>query len=76
MQARDTEERAEWVSRFRETTLPLGAVIKEVMVARDAHWLLASPAAASFWGEGHPPSPQPPVSSPLGSLSTGGLLPK
>ena len=47
LQARDTEERAEWVSRFRETTLPLGAVIKEVMVARDAHWLLASPAAAS-----------------------------
>ena len=25
LQARDTEERAEWVSRFRETTLPLGA---------------------------------------------------
>ena len=47
LQAFDTEERAEWVSRFRETTMPLGAVIKEVMVARDAHWLLASPATAS-----------------------------
>lgn len=44
LQSRDTEERAEWVSRFRETTLPLGAVIKEVMVARDAHWLLTSSA--------------------------------
>lgn len=55
LQARDTEERAEWVSRFRETTMPLGAVIKEVMVARDAHWLLASPAAAS--GAEVPPVP-------------------
>ena len=35
---RDTEERADWVSRFRESTLTLGQVIKATYEARDAHW--------------------------------------
>ena len=39
LQARDTEERSEWVSRFRESTLSLGQVVREVYAMRDAHWL-------------------------------------
>ena len=39
VQTRDVAERAEWVSRFRESSASLGAIIKEVMVARDAHWI-------------------------------------
>ena len=39
LQARDTEERSEWVSRFRESALSLGQVVREVFVMRDAHWL-------------------------------------
>lgn len=35
LQRRDAEERAEWVSRFRESHDTLGHVIKETMVARD-----------------------------------------
>ena len=41
LKSRDTEERSEWVSRFRESTDTLGVIIKEVMVARDAHWIPA-----------------------------------
>ena len=36
------DERSEWVARFRESQLSLGVIIKEVMAARDAHWLTAS----------------------------------
>ena len=36
---RDSEERAECVARFRESTATLGQVVKEVFVARDAHWI-------------------------------------
>ena len=36
---RDAEERAEWVARFRESSSTLGQVVKEVFVARDAHWI-------------------------------------
>lgn len=39
LQTRDCDERSEWVAKFRDSTLPLGQVIKETMVARDAHWL-------------------------------------
>ena len=51
LQARDGEERSEWVAKFRDSTIPLGQVIKETMVARDAHWLpttamLQTPAAS------------------------------
>ena len=42
---RDAEERAEWVARFRESQSTLGQVVKEVFVARDAHWIPALPAA-------------------------------
>ena len=38
--ARDAEERAEWVSRYRESTLTLG----QVFAARDAHWITSSAA--------------------------------
>ena len=37
--ARDAEERAEWVARFRESALSLGQVVKDVFMARDAHWI-------------------------------------
>ena len=40
------EERAEWVSRFRESTRTLGEVVKEVFGVRDAHWIV-SPAESS-----------------------------
>ena len=46
LQARDAEERAEWVTRYRESTLPLGQIVKEVFAARDAHWLpMAAPTS-------------------------------
>ena len=38
---RDTEERADWVSRFRESTLTLGQVIKATYEAREARWVPA-----------------------------------
>ena len=38
LQNRDLEERAEWVSMFRESTKPLGEIIVEVFNRRDAHW--------------------------------------
>ena len=39
LEARDVEERSEWVAKFRESTRSLGAIIKEVYTARDAHWV-------------------------------------
>ena len=42
LQARDAEERAEWVAKYRESTLTLGQVVKEVFNMRDAHWIPAS----------------------------------
>ena len=39
LQHRDTEERAVWVSKFRESTKTLGSVAREVMNLRDAHWI-------------------------------------
>eukprot|EP00435_Cladocopium_sp_Y103_P006330 s2072_g2.t1 len=45
LQARDLEERSEWVSKFRESTSTLGQVIQEVYTSRDAHWA-AAPVAA------------------------------
>ena len=38
LQAKDVDERSEWVTWFRESTASLGVVIKEVYAARDAHW--------------------------------------
>ena len=62
LQARDAEERAEWVTRFRESALPLGQIVKEVFAARDAHWLPSTavhsePAGsqAALGGGGSPP---------------------
>ena len=45
LQNRDAEERAEWVSKFRESQDSLGQVIKDTMVARDAHWIPAIAAS-------------------------------
>ena len=45
LQARDVEERSEWVSKFRESNQTLGQVLCEVFTSRDAHW--SSPSAAS-----------------------------
>ena len=59
LSTRDAEERAEWTSRFRESTASLGAIMKEVFVARDAHWMQA----------GHPEMPMP--SSPATAASSG-----
>ena len=39
LQARDSDERSEWVTKFREGSRSLGAVVKELMASRDAHWL-------------------------------------
>jgi len=62
LQARDAEERAEWVSRFREGTSSLGSVIRTVYLARDAHWI---PQQSSLPAEmlAFPPVPAP-VKSP------------
>jgi hypothetical protein len=35
----DGDERALWVSQFRDSDRSLGAVIKDVMQLRDAHWI-------------------------------------
>ena len=51
LQAKDVEERSEWVTRFREGTSPLGVIIKQVMEARDAHWVVTSAAVTSGAGE-------------------------
>ena len=66
LQARDQEERAEWVSRYRESTLSLGTIVKETYEARDAHWVCPSsgveviqPAPAMTAG-----SPKPEVALP------------
>ena len=32
-------KRSEWVTKFRKGTRSLGAVVKELMASRDAHWL-------------------------------------
>ena len=63
LQCRDAEERAAWVSRFRESHDTLGHVIKETMVARDAHWIpaltpatLASSGAVPLGPEVKPPA--------------------
>ena len=42
LQNKDTEERSEWVSKFRESTRTLGAVVKETYEARNAHWATTS----------------------------------
>ena len=39
LEARDLEDRSDWVARFRESSKSLGEVIKETCVARDAHWV-------------------------------------
>ena len=46
---RDTEERSEWVTKFRESQLTLGQVVRDTMIARDAHWL---PTSAALGAEG------------------------
>lgn len=58
LQARDAEERAEWVSRFRERASSLGSVIRTVYLARDAHWI---PQQSSLPAEmlTFPPVPTP-----------------
>ena len=41
LQSKDEDERGEWVTRFRESTKPLGLVTQEVMQSRDAHCCFA-----------------------------------
>ena len=67
LQARDQEERAEWTSRFRESTLTLGGIMKEVFQARDAHWIPpvgSEPPGGSGAGMLGVPSTKP-TSTPL-----------
>ncbi|CAE7396468.1 unnamed protein product [Symbiodinium sp. CCMP2592] len=47
LQHKDTEERAVWVSKFRESTKTLGAVVREVLDLRDAHWIPVQAGSAS-----------------------------
>ena len=42
LQAKDLEERSEWVSKFRESTRTLGSVVKELYESRDPHWTAPS----------------------------------
>lgn len=44
LQTRDVEERSEWVSKFRGSTMSLGQVICEVYTSRDAHWSTPGPS--------------------------------
>ena len=80
---RDTEERSEWVTKFRESQLTLGQVVRDTMIARDAHWLPTSAALGAGGGstldkekKAAPATTNPPASQfQLGSPSTGGKLP-
>ena len=65
LSARDAEERAEWVARFRESTMTLGQVVKEVSIARDAHWI---PSLAVVQAEvAYTPAPANPLTkAPVG----------
>ncbi|CAE7248146.1 unnamed protein product, partial [Symbiodinium sp. CCMP2456] len=61
LQARDQEERTEWVARFRDSQKTLGQVIKEVFVACDPHWIPPSsgpPGAAAAPPEAPPTLPK------------------
>ncbi|CAE7361503.1 unnamed protein product [Symbiodinium sp. CCMP2592] len=65
----DVEERSEWVTRFREGNSSLGLIIKQVMEARDARWVVTSAALSVGPGETQvaagtaiPPPPVPQVS--------------
>ena len=51
LQSRDTDERSEWVTKSRESSLPLGVVVQQIIQARDAHWVVA----ATVSGESDPP---------------------
>eukprot|EP00435_Cladocopium_sp_Y103_P030945 s870_g7.t1 len=42
LQTKDLEERSEWVSKYRESTRTLGAIVKETYEARDAHWVVVA----------------------------------
>ena len=65
------EERSEWVSRFRESTMSLGQVISEVYTSRDAHWSAPGPStpekksAAPTAASTTSPTKVPPSTSPL-----------
>ena len=71
LQAKDVEERSEWVSKFRESTMSLGQVISEIYTSRDAHWSAPGPAtpdrksAAPTAASTASPSKVPPSTSPL-----------
>eukprot|EP00435_Cladocopium_sp_Y103_P031497 s1905_g8.t1 len=78
LQARDLDERSEWVAKFRDSTSTLGQIIQDVFTARDAHWLPSttststskaaagpSPSAASL------KSPQKPTSPSTSQLQMG-----
>lgn len=56
LQMKDTGERSEWVSKFRESTRSLGVVVKETYEARDAHWVITSTGDAQHGGQGSQPS--------------------
>ena len=86
LQHRDLEERAVWVSKFRESTKTLGQVVREVMNLRDAHWIPSQavpaapagpdmvqtpPSKTTNLGGGTPPPPNKPSSFQLGSPVNG-----
>ncbi|CAE7730172.1 unnamed protein product [Symbiodinium sp. CCMP2592] len=66
---KDVEGRSEWVTRFREGNSSLGLIIKQVMEARDAHWVVTGAALSAGSGETQvtagtaiPPPPVPQIS--------------
>ncbi|CAE7945418.1 unnamed protein product, partial [Symbiodinium necroappetens] len=71
LQARDQEERTEWVARFRDSQKTLGQVIKEVYVARDPHWIpVSSNTFAGSSGQQQAPPPPAKVESLFQILSS------
>ena len=60
LQARDTEERSEWVTKFREGTQSLIMVVKQISEARDAHWAVPAVAMSAPAGELGPGINRPP----------------
>ncbi|CAE7828536.1 unnamed protein product [Symbiodinium necroappetens] len=71
LQARDQEERTEWVARFRDSQKTLGQVIKEVYVARDPHWIpVSSSTSVGSSSQLQAPPPPPKVESLFQILGT------
>ena len=69
LEARDLEDRSDWVARFRESSKSLGEVIKETCQARDAHWMPQAVSGGTR-AEASKTTPTPSSTTPMPSQFT------